>query len=209
MLLNQQSYDGIASHWQQARQVISTKEQRYLDALMTDLAPGDTVLDLGCGTGRPIAVWFIDQGMHVTGIDQSTEMLALAREAFLEARWLQHWFPEFELVEEFNAIALWDVPFHLPRTDHRTLLVNIHDHLLPGGRLMLTSGGSANAACTDSMFNRRFFFDSLEPDVLQSVLKEIGFHIERMDVIDPPTTGRDKGRIAIVARSTRTIAEGI
>lgn len=164
VLLNQQSYDAIARQWQQARLVIRHKEQRCLDALMTDLKPGDTILDLGCGTGQPIAAWFIDHGLHVTGIDQSAEMLALAR---------------------------------------------ILDHLLPGGRLMLTSGGSADAAFTDTMFEHRFFYDSLSPDTLQSVLEEIGFHIEVMDVIDPPTTGRDKGRIAIVARTTRTAQEEI
>ena len=204
VLLNQQSYDAIARQWLRARVVISHKEQRCLDALMTDLKPGDTILDLGCGTGQPIAAWFIDHGLHVTGIDQSAAMLALARQAFPQARWLHHSLPELELSEKVNAIVLWDTLFHLPRNHHRLLLARILDHLIPGGRLMLTSGGSADAAFTDTMFEHRFFYDSLSPDTLQSVLEEIGFHIEVMDVIDPPTTGRDKGRIAIVARTTCT-----
>ena len=208
-MLNQRSYDAIASQWQQARLIISAREQRYLDALMIDLTPGETVLDLGCGTGRPMAAWFIDQGLHVTGIDQSAEMLALARLAFPQARWLRHSLPELQLAEKFNAIVLWDALFHLPRSHHRLLLERSYNHLLPGGKLMLTSGGSADAAFTDTMFEHRFFYDSLAPDTLQSVLEEIGFHIEVMEVIDPPTTGRDKGRIAIVARTTRTDHEEI
>lgn len=204
VLLNQQSYDAIASQWQQARLVISTKEQRYLEAVLTDLTPGDTVLDLGCGTGQPMAAWFIDQGLQVTGIDQSAEMLACARAAYPHANLLQRTLPDFELTAKFNAIVLWDVLFHLPRNEHQTLLARIHQHLLPGGRLMLTSGGSADAAFTDTMFDHRFFYDSLPPDKLQSVLQETGFRIELMDVIDPPTAGRDKGRIAIVARATHT-----
>lgn len=74
---------------------------------------------------------------------------------------------------------------------------------------MLTSGGSADASFTDTMFEHRFFYDSLPPDTLQLLLQEIGFHIEVMDMIDLPTTERDKGRIAIVARTTRTDHEEI
>lgn len=204
VLLNQRSYDAIARHWWQVRTTLGSRERQCLDLLATDLAAGDTVLDLGCGTGQPMASWFIDRGLQVTGIDQSAEMLAFAYNAFPQAHWLQHTLPEFDLAERFNAIVLWDVLFHLPRNDHQTLLIRIHDHLLPGGRLMLTSGGSADAAFTDSMFESRFFYDSLAPHTLQSVLQETGFHIELMDVIDPPTAGRDKGRIAIVAHTAHT-----
>ena len=188
-----------------------TRERRWRRALQLQVnaRPGERIVDLGCGTGQPMAAWFIDHGLHVTGIDQSNEMLDLARQAFPQARWLQHSLPELELAERFNAIVLWDALFHLPRSDHRLLLAHIHGHLLPGGRLMLTSGGSADSAFTDTLFEHQFFYDSLPPDTLQSVLKEIGFHIELMEVIDPPTTGRDKGRIAIVARTTRTAHEAI
>ncbi len=209
VLLNQRSYDAIASDWLQARQVTSTWEQRYLNALTIDLKAGDIILDLGCGTGQPMTAWFIDQGLHVTGIDQSTEMLALARQTFPQARWLHQSLLELELAENFNAIVLWDALFHLPRSAHRLLLARVFDHLLPGGRLMLTSGGSADASFTDTMFEHRFFYDSLPPDTLQLLLQEIGFHIEVMDMIDLPTTERDKGRIAIVARTTRTDHEEI
>lgn len=206
VLLNQQSYDAIARHWWQVRTTLGPREQQCLDLLAADLAVGDTVLDLGCGNGQPMASWFLDRGLQVTGIDQSAEMLALAREAYPQARWLQHTLPEFELAGRFNAIVLWDVLFHLPRDDHRTLLVRCRDSLLPGGRLMLTSGGSADAAFTDTMFENRFFYDSLAPSTLQSVMQDLGFHIELMDVINPPTDGRDKGRIAIVARTAHTTA---
>ena len=44
------------------------------------LAPGDGVLDLGCGPGL-LAVPFAEAGMRVTGIDPEPDMLEAAREA--------------------------------------------------------------------------------------------------------------------------------
>ncbi len=200
VLLNQQSYDAIADRWQQVRTAPGAAEQRFLESLVADLSHGDAVLDLGCGTGQPMAAWLIHQGFCVTGIDQSPGMLTIAQSTYPQARWLQRSLPEFGLAETFNAILLWDVLFHLPRNDHRTVLLRCRDNLLPGGRLVLTSGGSADAAFTDSMFEHRFYYDSLPPQSLQSMMEDIGFHIEYLEVMNPPTDGRDKGRIAIVAR---------
>ncbi|MCJ1401437.1 hypothetical protein MMC11_004650 [Xylographa trunciseda] len=45
------------------------------------LPPNAHVLDAGSGTGVPVARALAAAGMHVTGIDISTEMLALARRA--------------------------------------------------------------------------------------------------------------------------------
>lgn len=40
---------------------------------------GEKALDLGCGTGI-FTIWLAKQGLDVTGIDLSSEMLAKARE---------------------------------------------------------------------------------------------------------------------------------
>ena len=44
------------------------------------LAPGSRILDIGCGTGRH-SVELARRGFRMTGIDQSTGMLAEARKA--------------------------------------------------------------------------------------------------------------------------------
>jgi ubiquinone/menaquinone biosynthesis C-methylase UbiE len=51
---------------------------------MAGLAPGDGVMDLGCGPGL-LAVPFAEAGMRVTGIDPEPDMLEAAREAAREA----------------------------------------------------------------------------------------------------------------------------
>lgn len=56
---------------------------------LLDLHPGDTVLDVGCGTGLSFAplVKRVGAGGRIVGIDPSPEMLALARSRVERRRW--------------------------------------------------------------------------------------------------------------------------
>lgn len=55
---------------------------REVDFLIEELnlPPGDSVLDIGCGTGRH-SIELAKRGYVVTGLDLSSEMLAKAAEA--------------------------------------------------------------------------------------------------------------------------------
>jgi SAM-dependent methyltransferase len=54
-------------------------EADYVDALIQQYLPGaQSVLDLGCGTGRH-AIKFTEKGYAVVGVDRSPEMIAKAR----------------------------------------------------------------------------------------------------------------------------------
>jgi cyclopropane fatty-acyl-phospholipid synthase-like methyltransferase len=44
------------------------------------MAPGGSILDLGCGMGEPIARYFIRVGYQVTGVDSSAAMIALCQQ---------------------------------------------------------------------------------------------------------------------------------
>jgi hypothetical protein len=65
---------------------------------------------------------------------------------------------------------------------------------------MLTPGGSAHPAFTDTMFDHEFFYDSYPPERLSALLDSLGFEILVNEFMNLPTSGRDKGRIAVVAR---------
>ncbi len=59
---------------------------------MTEVAPGDAVVDVGCGTGN-VAIQAAQAGASVTGVDLAPQMLARARAASqaagLEVTWLE------------------------------------------------------------------------------------------------------------------------
>ncbi|HAT9115196.1 TPA: methyltransferase domain-containing protein, partial [Legionella pneumophila subsp. pneumophila] len=46
-------------------------EQSYLELLQNKLPSKGKILDVGCGTGEPMAQFLIKQGYEVTGIDAS------------------------------------------------------------------------------------------------------------------------------------------
>jgi SAM-dependent methyltransferase len=70
-------YDRIVGEFAEAR--AGFRERGYVDRLIALAVPGSRILDLGCGTGVPIARYLIDHGFRVTGVDSSAAMLALAK----------------------------------------------------------------------------------------------------------------------------------
>ncbi|MFD0205163.1 MULTISPECIES: class I SAM-dependent methyltransferase [Saccharothrix] len=110
---------------------------RYRDAFF-DLVPaaGQATLDLGCGEGR-VSRDLVERGHRVTGIDASPTLVAAARQADPEGRYLvadsaDLPFPDgsFDLVIAYNV--LMDVD-DLPGT-----VAEVGRVLAPGGRLCLS-----------------------------------------------------------------------
>ncbi len=198
--MNRRSYNAIASNWDAARSALFGHEPAFLDRLLSNVPLPGKILDLGCGTGRPIAEFLLKRGFAVTGVDQAEDLLALARQRLPEGRWLHAHMESFEPDEVYDGAVIWDSLFHVPREQHGPILQKVVRSLRPGAKLMLTVGGSDHPAFTDTMYGHSFFYDSLTPEQTLSILKELGTVIEHAEFINPPTTGRDKGRYGIVAR---------
>jgi SAM-dependent methyltransferase len=197
--MNRQSYNRVAATWDRARVGFYGREQHYLDALLEGLPAPSAVLDLGCGTGRPIAEYVLARGHCLTGVDQAVELLAIARSRYPRANWVESPLEDFVLRDKYAAVVCWDALFHLERALHERLLERVSRSLVPGGRIMLTVGGSEHPAFTDTMFGETFFYDSHPPDRMLALLAELGFVPLVAEFMNAPTCGRDKGRYAIVA----------
>lgn len=199
MQMNRLSYNAIVKDWDAARSTLHDYERAFLDRLLINRQPSDRILDLGCGTGRPISEFLLRRGFCVTGVDQAEDLLALARRRLPEGRWLQAQMEMFEPDEVYDGAIIWDALFHVPRDRHEPILQKVVRSLRPGAKLMLTVGGSDHPAFTDTMYGHPFFYDSLPPEQTVSVLENLGAVIEHAEFINPPTQGRDKGRYGIVA----------
>jgi SAM-dependent methyltransferase len=175
------------------------RNRDYLDALLAGVPPSSLILDLGCGTGRPMAEYVLRQGHRVVGVDQSAALLAIARARFPQATWVRARIEDRTFGGPYFGAIAWDALFHVERRHHGPILSVIARSLPAGGRLMLTVGGSAHPPFVDTMFGREFFFDSYPPDEASELLRSVGFTILIGELMNAPTGGRDKGRYAIVA----------
>src|SRR3546814_14752715 len=63
-------------------------ERPWLDRFSA-LVPADgTVLDLGCGSGEPVAANLIGRGYRLTGVDTSPTLIDLCRTRFPKHQWI-------------------------------------------------------------------------------------------------------------------------
>ncbi|HRI83114.1 MAG TPA: class I SAM-dependent methyltransferase [Opitutaceae bacterium] len=195
----QQPYDRIAAEWAAARVTLREQDRRLLDRMIEGLPPGAEVLDLGCGTGRPNAEYLVAQGFRVTGVDQSAAMLAKARELLPGCDWMQAELDAVELDRNVSAVLCWDALFHLERARHQRVLTQAWQVLPPGGRLLFSTGGSAHPPFNDTMWGHEFFYDAHPPEEMVAMTEATGFRVLAAEMVDPPTGGRDKGKLAILA----------
>jgi|SRR6185295_9843033 len=168
-------YDKVAQEWANVRRGFAG-EQPYLEAIVERLPPDSRILDLGCGTGIPVARFFIERGYAVTGVDAAPAMLALARAAFPAAEWTEHDMRTLALNRRFDAIIAWDSFFHLPPDDQRAMFSVFGRHAAPQGLLLFTSGPSEGAAIGD-LFGHELYHASLGPEEFHRLLAEQGFSV--------------------------------
>jgi cyclopropane fatty-acyl-phospholipid synthase-like methyltransferase len=199
--MNREAYDAISARWDDTRIRLSDGEQRLLNLLVHEMQAGARVLDLGCGTGRPVAEFFVAQHLAVTGVDQSPRMLELARRRLPGQRWIEASLEDHVPQPGYAAAVAWDSLFHVPRHHHASIFGRVRAALREGGRFALTVGGSAHPAFFDTMFGQTFYYDSHAPDETQALLRGAGFSIDHAEFLNLPTSGRDKGRFAIVAHA--------
>jgi cyclopropane fatty-acyl-phospholipid synthase-like methyltransferase len=201
----QNSYDQIAEQWRKnfRGQAYVDRTLRYVDRVLEGLPPQAKVLDLGCGTGSPIAIHIIDCGFRVIGVDQSEKLLEIASTVVPEAELIHADMVDIQFSETFAAAIAWDSVFHLPREQHPAIYRKLADALEPGRRLLLSVGGSgaesmdsSQGGITSEMFGQAFFYDAYAPDIARQLIEAAGFAVEVWEVDDPSS----RGHIAVIAR---------
>jgi SAM-dependent methyltransferase len=103
---------------------------------------GQPALDLACGTGR-LLVPLVERGLDVDGVDVSEDMLRWCRErgekAGVTPTLAAQAMHELSLPRRYRTVFICD-SFGIggSRADDREALCRIHDHLEPGGALLMT-----------------------------------------------------------------------
>jgi SAM-dependent methyltransferase len=180
-------YEDAAADFARDRQRL-IGEERYLNELIAGNGTRPSVLDLGCGSGVPIARFLIERGCAVTGVDAATAMIAIARANFPAMRWIVGDMRRLALGERFDAVLAWNSFFHLTADDQRGMFAVFRDHVAPGGRLLFTAGPEAGEAIGE-LYGRRLYHASLASAEYRELLDRHGFEVLTHVVEDPDCGG--------------------
>ena len=83
-------------------------ERTWLDRFLALVPSGARILDIGCGSGEPIARYLIEQGHAVTGADSSAPMINLCRERFPDHDWIVGDMRTLDIGNRFAGLIAWD-----------------------------------------------------------------------------------------------------
>lgn len=161
-------------------------EARWLARFTSCLPAGGRVLDLGCGTGDPIARWFIAEGFQVTGVDFADAMLEIARDRWPDGDWRTADMRALDLGETFNGIVAWNSFFHLRPDEQRICIGQMARHLAPGGTLLVTVGHKEGEV-TGTVGGETVYHASLSPAGYASCLEDNGLRLTGFLAEDPET----------------------
>jgi SAM-dependent methyltransferase len=134
-------HHGLVAQWW-AQKVATAEELAAYESAIRRF--GEPALDLGCGTGR-LLVPLLERDLDVDGVDVSEDMLRWCRERAsaggvtpnLRAQAMQG----LELPRRYRTIFICD-SFGIggSRAHDRETLRRVHDHLEPGGALVMSTG---------------------------------------------------------------------
>ena len=180
-------YDAIAPRWDALRSA-TLIEREWMEVFLGLLPANPEMLDLGCGTGRPLAGWLIDQGARVTGVDGAPAMIERARAAHPGQDWHVADMRALPALGPFDGVLAWHSFFHLAPGDQPAMIEGFARLTRPGGALMFTSG-TAHGTAIGTLEGRPLHHGSLDTAAYRARLEAAGFAVQRHRVSDPDCGG--------------------
>lgn len=163
-------------------------ERPWLDAFLAHVPETGTVLDLGCGSGEPIARHLIEQGRRVTGVDASPGMIDLCRRRFPDHDWRIGDMRALDPEEPFDGLVAWHSLIHLAPADQPAMFGLFARCLRPGGVLLFTSGSERGETIGDWR-GETLYHGSLSLEDYRAGLETAGFDLLRHVSGDPGCGG--------------------
>jgi SAM-dependent methyltransferase len=168
-----EGWDGVAEQFMTARSGIGASLVRSW--ARDHLPPSGTVVDVGCGSGVPIAQALVEEGFTVFGIDASPRLVAAFRSRFPGAPSACEPAQDSTFFHRsFDAAVSIGLLFLLSADDQRKLLGRVADALKPGGRFLF-SAPRERCEWSDILTGRRSM--SLGEQTYQQLLEASGLRL--------------------------------
>jgi trans-aconitate methyltransferase len=167
----------------------------YGNSLIDWLQPqsGETILDLGCGTGE-LTAQLAQKGAIVTGMDASPAMIESASAHFPDIAFKVADATTFSFPQQFDGIFS-NATLHWVREKEKAI-ERMYAQLKKGGRLVIEMGGKGNVqqiltALEKAMQQRGHSYEPFwyfpSPAEYTTLLEKAGFKIDRVHFFDRPS----------------------
>ena len=136
------------------------------------LAPGASILDVGCGSGRDL-LWFKKRGYQLTGFDRSPGLSKLAREN-ADCKVIEDDFRKFDFSKfSYDAIILVGALVHISYKEFQIVFKGILKALKKNG-LILISLNEGRGSKTDKTGRTFWLWHDSE---LRDIFKHLGLKV--------------------------------
>ncbi len=186
------AYDAMHIAYQLHRNTLRTN--KFVAKLLKRLPAQSSVLDLGCGSGDPVAGQLIAGGHLVTGIDLSPKQIVLARKSYPTGNFFVKDMMSLKPQEfKVDAVVSFYALFHIPRANHQAML-HLWSTFLPKNGWLLLSMGDCDFEGFHTLCNERVWSSHFGPETNRQMVTDAGFVIdfEEMD-----TSGNERHQIVL------------
>jgi SAM-dependent methyltransferase len=181
------TYDTLSARWEDWTDRVSPDPRsEWVGKLVDVVDPGESVVELGCGTGAPVGIALAARYAY-TGVDASAGMLDRARARVPNAAFVRHDMEEvaFEAAALGGVVALYSI-IHVPRERHAALFASIASWLRPGGALLATvhSRDDADDYQPDWLGAGPMRWSGFDAATNIAMIEAAGMHIVESEVIE-------------------------
>ncbi|NHJ87507.1 MAG: class I SAM-dependent methyltransferase [Asgard group archaeon] len=170
-------YDKVADEYLATRSE-EDEEVKLLPDFMKRLPVGGRVLDAGCGAGEPITR-ILSEKFKVVGVDISKKQIDIAREMLPYCDFVWQDMTTLTYPDEyFDGIVSYYAIQHIPREEHRGLLINFQRMLKPKGLALLCFATTDEpGTVVDDFFGVKMYWSSFDAGTNVEMLKDAGFEV--------------------------------
>jgi ubiquinone/menaquinone biosynthesis C-methylase UbiE len=160
-------------HSSRNKEKINGELERFIELLPENAH----VLDLGSGSGVPVAKYLANAGLNVTGIDISDIMIQMARRNVPQAKFINMDMNNINFPDNaFDGIISVFALFHVPKKNHFSIFKRFHSLLKTNGILLINTGISESEGVSN-FFGVPMFWSNHKPEKTLNYVKKAGFSI--------------------------------
>lgn len=191
----EKGYDKIAEEYSSTRDQF--KNEKYLQKLNNLLKPNSTILDIGCGAGKPVDEFFVKHGHKIIGIDISRKQIELAKKNLPKANFAVKDMDTLSPNEySVDAVISFYAIFHIPRDRHRQLVTTIYSFLPNGGYILITMGASEWEG-KENFHGVEMYWSHYNEEKNKKIIQNSGFEILLSEI---DTSGGEKHQVIIAKK---------